>query len=237
MSVPEVHLIGGTGTGAVKLAPVALAMRTAGLLAPVLLAAGPDITSVNRALAAFHLLPDVDLPDTADGEVLDGLIRQLDELWTARPPAAVLVQGDSVTGLAGALTAAWRQIPVAHLSAGQRDDGLGAPSADEASGRLIAQLATLHLVQVPIAAMHLLDEGIAARAVFICGDPGYDAALSLAGRRLPAPRGPGGYPYEDGRAAERAAQAVAALLGLAERPAQMPVPSFRAAPAGITFGA
>ncbi len=39
MSIPAVQLIGGTGTEAVKLAPVALAMRAAGLLLPVMIAA------------------------------------------------------------------------------------------------------------------------------------------------------------------------------------------------------
>ncbi len=40
MSLPEIHLIGGTRPEAVKLAPVALAMRDAGLVAPVLVASG-----------------------------------------------------------------------------------------------------------------------------------------------------------------------------------------------------
>jgi UDP-N-acetylglucosamine 2-epimerase (non-hydrolysing) len=234
MSFPEVHLIGGTGTEAVKLAPVALALRAAGLLAPVLVAAGPEPASVTRALAAFGLTPDVTLPGGPDSGLLPELIRRLHRLWRDRAPAAVLVHGDSMVGLAGALAAVWRHMPVVHLYAGLRGDDFTAPNAGEATGRLITQLASLHLVPVPIAAMNLLDEGVAARAVLITGDTALDAALAIAGRRLPAPAAPG--PHGDGRAAQRAAQATAALLGLAERPAPMPIPS-PTAPAGVTFGA
>lgn len=236
MSFPEVHLIGGTGTEAVKLVPVALALRSAGLLAPVLVAAGPETAAVARALAAFDLLPDVTLDAGPDAGPLDGTIRRLDALWHHRPPAAVLVAGGGETGLAGALAAAWRRIPVVHLSAGQRGDEFGAPSPDEAAGRLIAQVAALHLAPGPIAAMDLLDEGVAASAILISGDTAGDAALTMAGRRPPSPREPAPNPYGDGRAAQRAAQATAALLGLAERPAPMPIPSFPAAPAGVPFG-
>jgi UDP-N-acetylglucosamine 2-epimerase (non-hydrolysing) len=237
MSFPEVHLIGGTGTEAVRLVPVAVALRAAGLLTPVLVATGPEPATVARALAAFDLLPDVSLHPAPDTGLLDGLISQLSDLWAARTPAAVLVHGERPTSLAAALAAAWRRIPVVHLCAGRRGDEFGAPSADEAAGRLIAQVATLHLVPAPLAAMNLLDEGVAAGALLITGDTAFDAALTMAGRRLPAPRVPGPNPYGDGRAAQRAAQATAALLGLADRPAPMPIPSFPAAPAGVAFGA
>ncbi|HEU4347808.1 MAG TPA: UDP-N-acetylglucosamine 2-epimerase [Actinoplanes sp.] len=225
MSIREVQLIAGSGTEAAKLAPVATAMRAAGLLVPVLVAAGEQLTAVTRALAAFELLPDVTMP----AEALTDLIRQLDDLWARRRPDAVMVQGDSPTGLAGALAAAWRRIPVVHLSAGVRCDEFEVPSPGEANGRLIAQVATVHLAPMPIAAMNLIDEGVATRSVLINGDTGFEAALAIARRKLPASRVQAVNPYSDGRAAIRAAQAVAALLGLADRPAPMPVPAFAGA--------
>jgi UDP-N-acetylglucosamine 2-epimerase (non-hydrolysing) len=225
MSIPEVQLIGGTGTEAVKLAPVALAMRAAGLLTPVMVAAGEQVSTVARALTAFELAPEVSLP----AELLTDLFRRLDTLWAGRRPAAVLVQGESPTSLAGALVAAWRRIPVVHLSAGLRGEEFERPAPDDANARLIAQVAAVHLVPVPIAAMNLIDEGVPARSVLITGDTGYEAALAIAHRRLPAARVASANPYSDGRAAQRAAQAVAALLGLADRPAPMPIPAFAGA--------
>jgi len=86
MSLPEVHLAGGTCAEALRLVPVALAMREQGLVNPVLLAAGPDPTAVARTYIACGLAADVTLPAATD---LAAAIRRYDQLWAARTPAAV----------------------------------------------------------------------------------------------------------------------------------------------------
>lgn len=226
---PDVHLICGTDTEAVRLAPVALAMRAAGLLRPVLV----TTDAADLGLAAFDLTAERTVP----AGTLTEMIRTFTELWTRRTPTAVVVPGETVTSLAAALAAAWRDIPVVHLGGGRRTDELGPPATDEATGRLITQVAAVHLAPSPIAAMNLLDEGIAAKDILIAGDTAYDAALAIARRHLPASQVAHANPYGDGLAADRAAQATAALLGLARRPAPMPV-VVTGAPATIaTYGA
>ena len=189
MSIPEVHLVGGTRPEAVKLAPVATAMREAGILRPVLVASGQHPTMVGQALTAFGLEPDVVLQITratgTQAELLTEMIRQLDDLWAERTPAAVIVQGDTTTSLAGALAAFWRRIPVVHLEAGLRSGDLDSPFPEEANRRLVAQLAALHLAPTPLAAMNLLDENITTGDVLITGNTVVDATLAVAGRRLP----------------------------------------------------
>jgi UDP-N-acetylglucosamine 2-epimerase (non-hydrolysing) len=189
MSLPEVHLIGGTRPEAVKLAPVAVAMRAAGLLAPVLVASGQHPTMVSQALAAFDLTADVTLHiergTGSQAELLTELIRQLDALWAERAPAAVIVQGDTTTSLAGALAAFWRRIPVVHLEAGLRSGDLDSPFPEEANRRLVAQIAALHLAPTPLAAMNLLDENVAVGDVLVTGNTVVDATLAVAGRKLP----------------------------------------------------
>ena len=189
MTLPEVHLIGGTRPEAVKLAPVAIAMRDQGVLEPVLLASGQHPTMMTQALAAFGLSPDitlrVDRSTGSQAELLTEMIRRLDELWETRTPAAVIVQGDTTTSLAGALAAFWRRIPVVHLEAGLRSGDLGSPFPEEANRRLVAQVATLHLAPTPLAAMNLLDENVATGDVVITGNTVVDATLMVAGRKLP----------------------------------------------------
>ena len=189
MSLPEVHLIGGTRPEAVKLAPVVLAMRDAGVLTPVLVASGQHPAMVGQALAAFGLAPDVTLRvergSGGQAELLTAMIRQLDELWQERTPAAVIVQGDTTTSLAGALAAFWRRIPVVHLEAGLRSGDLDSPFPEEANRRLVAQVAALHLAPTPLAAMNLLDENIATGDVLITGNTVVDATLAVAARRMP----------------------------------------------------
>ncbi|MEV6306064.1 UDP-N-acetylglucosamine 2-epimerase (non-hydrolyzing) [Actinoplanes sp. NPDC051861] len=185
----EVHLIGGTRPEAVKLAPVAIAMREAGLLEPVLLASGQHPAMVTQALAAFGLSPDITLTVEREtggqAELLTAMIRELDELWSVRTPAAVIVQGDTTTSLAGALAAFWRRIPVVHLEAGLRSGDLESPFPEEGNRRLVAQVAALHLAPTPLAAMNLLDEKINPADVLITGNTVVDATLAVAGRKLP----------------------------------------------------
>jgi UDP-N-acetylglucosamine 2-epimerase (non-hydrolysing) len=183
MSIPEVHLVCGTGLEAVRLAPVAAALEAAGLLRPALVAGGLEPAAVTRTLAAYHLLPDVTLhhPAGADDEQrLGAMIRDLDRLWAERTPAAVLVAGDSGGSLAGALAAHWRRIPVGHLEAGLRSESTDEPSRDT-DRRLITQVASLHLAPTAPAAMNLLDEGRATADILITGSTLVDAALRVAG--------------------------------------------------------
>jgi UDP-N-acetylglucosamine 2-epimerase (non-hydrolysing) len=185
----EVHLIGGTRPEAVKLAPVAIAMREQGLLTPVLVESGQHPAMVGQALAAFDLAPDITVrierSTGTQAELVGELIRRLDALWTVRVPAAVMVQGDTTTSLAGALAAFWRRIPVVHLEAGLRTGNLDSPFPEEANRRLISQVAALHLAPTPLAALNLLGAEVPPGDVLLIGNTVVDAALAVAGRRLP----------------------------------------------------
>jgi UDP-N-acetylglucosamine 2-epimerase (non-hydrolysing) len=189
VKLPEVHLIAGTRPEAVKLAPVATAVRDQRLLAPVLVASGQHPAMVTQALDAFGLAPDVALRvgrgTGGQAELLTGIVRRLDRLWGSRPPAAVIVQGDTTTGLAAALAAFWRRIPVVHLEAGLRTGDLGAPFPEEANRRLITQVASLHLAPTPHAARNLANENVATADILVTGNTVVDAALTVARRRTP----------------------------------------------------
>ncbi|WP_327005262.1 UDP-N-acetylglucosamine 2-epimerase (non-hydrolyzing) [Dactylosporangium sp. NBC_01737] len=186
---PEVFLIAGTRPEAIKLAPVAAAMRAAGRLTPVLVASGQHPTMVTQALDAFDVQADVTLPlqrvTGSQPELLTAMIASLDALLEERKPAAVVVQGDTTTTLAGAMAAFWRRIPVVHLEAGLRSGDLDSPFPEEANRKLVGQLAALHLAPTALAATNLLDESVAPGNVLITGNTVVDAALSVAARQLP----------------------------------------------------
>ncbi|GAA3270766.1 MULTISPECIES: non-hydrolyzing UDP-N-acetylglucosamine 2-epimerase [Dactylosporangium] len=187
--LPEVFLIAGTRPEAIKLAPVAAAMRAAGRLAPVMVASGQHPAMVTQALEAFDTEADVTLPlqrvTGSQPELLTEMIKQLDALLEVRKPAAVIVQGDTTTTLAGAMAAFWRRIPVVHLEAGLRSGDLDSPFPEEANRKLVGQLAALHLAPTALAATNLLDESIAPANVLITGNTVVDAALEIAAKELP----------------------------------------------------
>jgi UDP-N-acetylglucosamine 2-epimerase (non-hydrolysing) len=188
-ALPEVHLIAGTRPEAIKLAPVVAAIRAAGRMTPVLVASGQHPTMVTQALAAFEQTADVTLPiervTGSQPELMTEMIKQLDALFTERTPAAVIVQGDTTTTLAGAMAAFWKHIPVVHLEAGLRSGDLESPFPEEANRRLVGQLASMHLAPTALAATNLLDEHVPASQVLIAGNTVVDATLSVAAKQLP----------------------------------------------------
>jgi UDP-N-acetylglucosamine 2-epimerase (non-hydrolysing) len=189
--LPEVFLVAGTRPEAIKLAPVAAAMRAAGRMRPVIVATGQHPTMVHQALAAFGEKADVELElDRGDGgqpDLLAELVRSLDVHLARSVPAVVLVQGDTTTTLAGAMAAFWRQIPVVHLEAGLRSGDLAAPFPEEGNRRMVAQLSRVHLAPTTASAQNLLDEGIPAERVLITGNTVVDAALQVASQRADMP--------------------------------------------------
>jgi UDP-N-acetylglucosamine 2-epimerase (non-hydrolysing) len=191
--VPTVHLVVGTRPEAIKLAPLALALRRAGLVEPVLVATGQHPTMVAQALAAFGLVPDVicQLHRTT-GEQVE-LVAELAPALDAvvAPSSAVVVQGDTTSALVGGLVAMWRRIPVVHLEAGLRSGDLAAPYPEEANRRLIGVFADLHLAPTTRAAAALRAEAAAVAAdasavataernVLMVGNTVVDAVLAVA---------------------------------------------------------
>jgi UDP-N-acetylglucosamine 2-epimerase (non-hydrolysing) len=175
MSLPEVHLVAGTAAEAVRLAPVALAMREQQRLTAVPVATGADPDAVGQTFTAFGLVPAITLPSGPDQ---NETMRRFDQLWAARTPAAVIVRD----GIAPALSAYWRRVPVLTVDAGRRSGELGSATALESQRRLLAQVTTVHLAATPLAAMNLLDERVIAGDTLLTGGTAQDAAEFLAPR-------------------------------------------------------
>jgi UDP-N-acetylglucosamine 2-epimerase (non-hydrolysing) len=186
----EVLLLVGTRPEAVKAAPVALCLDEHPRLRPAIIHSGQHAVMVEQALAPFGLRPDEKLcchrRTGAQAELFANLLPAFDELLVRRAPAAVLVQGDTATALAGALAAFWRRIPVVHLEAGLRTGDLAAPFPEEANRQLIARVAALHLAPTPSAAEALAAESTSGGPVVVTGNTVVDAALRIAALEAPA---------------------------------------------------
>jgi UDP-N-acetylglucosamine 2-epimerase (non-hydrolysing) len=183
---PIVHLIGGTRPEAIKLAPLADALRQAGRMQPLLVASGQHPMMFQQGLAAFGLQPDAAIPISrvlgSQPELMGQLVTGLDAHIGQHRADAVVVQGDTSTALAAALAAFWRRIPVVHLEAGLRSYDLTAPFPEEANRRLIDQLAALHLAPTPRAAANLTREGVPDESVLVIGNTVVDAVLDVTRR-------------------------------------------------------
>jgi UDP-N-acetylglucosamine 2-epimerase (non-hydrolysing) len=188
--IGEVLLLAGTRPEAVKIAPVALTMGSHPALFPVIVHSGQHPEMVHQALRPFGLRPDVEL--TADrrtgsqAELVAAVLPALDRLIVQRRPAAVLVQGDTSTTLAGALAAFWRQVPLAHLEAGLRSGDLAAPYPEEGSRQMVSRIAALHLAPTQAAALALRAEAVPSSRIAVTGNTVVDAVQCIARMDLPA---------------------------------------------------
>ncbi|SEP51714.1 UDP-N-Acetylglucosamine 2-epimerase [Amycolatopsis saalfeldensis] len=184
-------LLAGTRPEAVKLAPLTLALGQRPGLRPLLVHSGQHQGMVEQALVPFDLGVDawLDIPPRVSGtqaELVSALLPALDAALRRFSPGAIVVQGDTTTGLAGALAAFWLGIPVVHLEAGLRTHDLAAPFPEEGTRQMVSRIASLHLAPTEGAVAALLAEGIDRRRIVRTGNTVVDAVLAVAARDLPA---------------------------------------------------
>jgi UDP-N-acetylglucosamine 2-epimerase (non-hydrolysing) len=184
---PRVMIVFGTRPEAIKIAPIAIALRTAAdRFDTVLCSTGQHRELLAQALGPFGLTPALDLALMEPGQRLADLASRalagLDAAYERYRPDIVLVQGDTTTAFAGALAAYYRRIPVAHVEAGLRTEDLNDPFPEEGNRRLVSCLAAVHFAPTVRAATLLSREGFPASDVLVTGNTVIDALLYIHGR-------------------------------------------------------
>ncbi|WHM35535.1 UDP-N-acetylglucosamine 2-epimerase (non-hydrolyzing) [Streptomyces sp. BPTC-684] len=107
---------------------------------------------------------------------ISAALAQLDALFLAEPPLAVVVQGDTNAALAGALAANARSVPLVHVEAGLRSHDRNMP--EEHNRVLIDRLADVLCAATPENRDNLLAEGVAPELVEITGNTVVEAVHS-----------------------------------------------------------
>ena len=88
---------------------------------------------------------------------------------------SIIVQGDTVTAMAGAVAGFLQKVPVAHVEAGLRTNNLQSPWPEEFSRRVITVAGSKHFAPTPEARLNLLNEGISTDDVIVTGNTVVDA--------------------------------------------------------------
>jgi UDP-N-acetylglucosamine 2-epimerase (non-hydrolysing) len=106
------------------------------------------------------------------------MIEQLGEVFRQARPAAVIVQGDTNTALAGAHAANYAGAPVIHVEAGLRSFDRAMP--EEVNRCVVGVLADVHCAPTPLAAQQLRAEGVAEDKIELTGNTIVEATLAMA---------------------------------------------------------
>src|SRR5580700_3923042 len=105
------------------------------------------------------------------------MVEQLGELFSASPPRAVVVQGDTNTVSAAAQAANYTGAPVVHVEAGLRSHDRAMP--EEINRCLVGVLADLHCAPTERAVANLVAEGVPAGKIVLTGNTIVQATLGM----------------------------------------------------------
>ena len=181
MKTKKISVIFGTRPEAIKLCPVVLAMKANPAFDCKVCVTGQHREMLQQVLDVFGVVPDKDLALMQPNQTLGGLtsraISAIDQYLAEEKPDIVMVQGDTTTVLAGALSAFYHHIPVAHVEAGLRTENMQSPWPEEANRVLTTRLAKWHFCPTENNRNNLLNEGVSAEDIYVTGNTVIDALM------------------------------------------------------------
>jgi UDP-N-acetylglucosamine 2-epimerase (non-hydrolysing) len=174
----KILVLFGTRPEIIKLAPIIHELRKK-FFQTVVVSSSQHKELLNPFLEMLDVRVDFNLgvmkKNQSPNEVCAKVVAKLDRILEAEKPDLILVQGDTTTALAGALTGFNRKIPVGHVEAGLRSGNLHSPFPEEMNRRLVSQIAAFHFAATERNRRNLLAEGIGSEKIFVTGNPVVDS--------------------------------------------------------------
>ena len=172
-------IVVGTRPEAIKLSLLTAELKNLGQRVTVV------STGQHRQLiqsAGFALLDDLNpvSEGTSQGTAIQRLTAMIDKitpLIMESRPDTVVVQGDTLSAMAGALAARFSGFQVAHVEAGLRSKSAESPWPEELIRRTISKLSTIHFAPSILSKENLISEGISADCIYVTGNTSVDVAM------------------------------------------------------------
>jgi UDP-N-acetylglucosamine 2-epimerase len=179
----KVLLVLGTRPEAIKMAPLARALRLDRAIRPVLCLTGQHREMLSGVLEFFGLVPDYDLaimrPQQDLAYVTGAVLAGVQRIIEAERPDWMLVQGDTTTALAAALAAFYARCPIGHVEAGLRTGDPHRPWPEEMNRCLVDRVADLLFAPTAGARDNLLQENTAPERILVTGNTVIDALFAV----------------------------------------------------------
>ncbi|MDY6045116.1 MAG: UDP-N-acetylglucosamine 2-epimerase (non-hydrolyzing) [Peptoniphilus sp.] len=169
----------GTRPEAIKMAPIVLELKKRQEIESYVAVTGQHREMLDQVLDIFGIEPDVDLDIFTPGQSLTDIavrsLRGLESVFNDLHPDLLLVQGDTSTVFAAALSAFYHGVKIGHVEAGLRSHNLYSPYPEEANRKLTGVLANYHFAPTESNRKNLLAEGYDDDKIFITGNTVIDA--------------------------------------------------------------
>ncbi|MDI6782730.1 MAG: UDP-N-acetylglucosamine 2-epimerase (non-hydrolyzing) [bacterium] len=184
MNQRKVMVIIGTRPEAIKLAPVIRQLkRGTEKLDAIIVTTSQHREMVDSVLELFNITPTFDCDIMRPRQTLTQLtaraVTALSQIIEKDKPDLVLVQGDTTSAFAGALTAFYHHVPVGHIEAGLRSFDKYHPFPEEINRKFISVIADWHFAPTRLAKQYLQKENVSPTRIYITGNTGIDALLAV----------------------------------------------------------
>lgn len=160
----RVLFIFGTRPEAIKMAPLIKELQRDSFFQVLLCVTGQHRHLLDQVLDFYRIQPDYDcniMQKSQDlFDITEASLKQLKIVLADSRPEIVIVQGDTTTAFAGALSAYYSKVKIAHLEAGLRSDNKYVPFPEEINRGLIDRMADYYFAHTESAVANLFNEGI-----------------------------------------------------------------------------
>lgn len=179
----SVLLAFGTRPEAIKLAPVHKEItRRQERLRLICCITGQHRQLLDPVLEVFNIKADYDLNllkhDQSLFHITSSVLEGMKDVLQREKPDMLVVQGDTTSAFASALSAFYLKIPVAHVEAGLRSYDRFQPYPEETNRTFISHIADLNFCPTQRAADNLLREQVPPSSIQVTGNTVIDALLT-----------------------------------------------------------
>jgi UDP-N-acetylglucosamine 2-epimerase (non-hydrolysing) len=136
---------------------------------------------LTQVFQIFNILPDISLgimkPNQDLFDITTSILQKFKEVLIKLSPRLVIVQGDTSSAFAAALSAFYLKIPVAHVEAGLRSGDINSPYPEELNRMTISKIADYNFAPTALNCANLLSEGVKKDKIFCTGNTIVDSLL------------------------------------------------------------
>lgn len=184
----NILFIFGTRPEVIKLAPIILELKKYPQYNVIICNTEQQKELSNQTLEYFGLKADINLncmrPNQSLLEVQTRILSGLNEVFSDNKIDAVVVQGDTMTVLCGALAGFYNRIPVFHVEAGLRSYDIYEPFPEEVMRQMTSRVAELNFAPTEKNRQALLKENINDNKIHVVGNTVIDALFCLSEETL-----------------------------------------------------
>jgi UDP-N-acetylglucosamine 2-epimerase (non-hydrolysing) len=177
--VRKIGLLFGTRPDAIKMAPVALALKRVEDMEPFIIATAQHRKLLDQVLQLFDLKVEVDFnlmkKDQDLFYITRGLIENMKTVLDKQKLNLLLVQGDTTTSFVAALCAFYKRIPIGHIEAGLRTFDKYQPFPEEINRVFIDDMSDLLFAPTQWSKSNLLKCGVPESKIYVTGNTGIDS--------------------------------------------------------------